>query len=43
MRFGNKTVAQKLAAVIYLAFGLHLLAGGSLLSRLQNVMDRNKD
>ena len=32
-----------IAAIIYLALGLYLLVGGSLLSKLQNVMDRNKD
>ena len=35
--------AEGIAAIIYLALGLYLLAGGSLLSKLENVMDQNKD
>ena len=35
--------AEGIAAIIYLGLGIYLLAGGSLLSKLQNVMDRNKD
>ena len=32
-----------IAAVIYLGLGIYLLAGGSILSNLETVMDRNKD
>ena len=35
--------SEGIAAIIYLGLGIYLLAGGSLLSKLQNVMDRNKD
>ena len=32
-----------IAAVIYLGLGIYLLAGGSLLSKLENVLNRDKD
>ena len=35
--------SEGIAAIIYLALGIYLLAGGSIPSKLQNVMDRNKD
>lgn len=35
--------SEGIAAIIYLGLGIYLLAGGSIPSKLQNVMDRNKD
>lgn len=35
--------AGGIAAMIYLAFGLHLFAGGSLPSKLQNVLNRDNN
>ncbi len=35
--------SEGIAAIIYLALGLYLLAGGSLLSKLENVVNRDKD
>lgn len=35
--------AEGIAAIIYLALGLYLLAGGSLLSKLENVLNRDND
>ena len=35
--------SEGIAAIIYLALGLYLLAGGSLLSKLENVLNRNND
>ncbi|MDE2828730.1 MAG: hypothetical protein OXN20_01285 [Gemmatimonadota bacterium] len=32
-----------IAAIIYLSLGIYLLVGGSIPSKLQNVMDRDKD
>ena len=37
------TWSEGIAAIIYLGLGIYLLAGGSILSKLQNVVDRNKD
>lgn len=35
--------SEGIAAIIYLALGLYLLAGGSLLSKLENVLNRDND
>ena len=35
--------SEGIAAIIYLSLGIYLLVGGSIPSKLQNVMDRNKD
>ncbi|MDE2801150.1 MAG: hypothetical protein OXI94_21010 [Gemmatimonadota bacterium] len=37
------TWSEGIAAIIYLGLGIYLLAGGSIPSKLQNVMDRDKD
>lgn len=35
--------SEGIAAIIYMGLGIYLLAGGSLLSKLENVMNRNND
>ena len=35
--------SEGIAAIIYLGLGIYLLVGGSIPSKLQNVMDRDKD
>ena len=35
--------SEGIAAIIYLGLGIYLLAGGSLLSKLQNVLNRTND
>ncbi len=35
--------SEGIAAIIYLGLGIYLLAGGSLLSKLENVMNRDND
>ena len=37
------TWSEGIAAIIYLGLGIYLLAGGSLPSKLQNVVNRDKD